>query len=55
MADQELVLHLDEQTQARIGTIAACWGLAPEEVIRLLVEQAIDQGVDRMLFEEEEG
>ena len=51
MPDQEIVLRLDAEAAARIGTLAALSGLTKEELVRLLLEQAITEGVDQMLFD----
>ncbi len=51
MADQEMSIVIDADTKARIGAIAALSGLPEQEVTRLLLEQAISDGVDRMIFD----
>ena len=51
MADQEMLIMLDDDTKARIGAVASLSGMSEDEVVRLLLEQAISEGVDRMIFD----
>lgn len=52
MAEQEVVLRLDRDSESLLGAAAARYGLPVEEFARLLLERALDEGVDRILSEE---
>ena len=51
MSDQEVSIMLDTEMKARIGAVASLSGMSEDEVVRLLLEQALSDGVDRMLFD----
>lgn len=46
---EDVTVHLDRHTRDHLGTVADLSGLALEEVARLLLEQAISEGIDRMI------
>lgn len=54
MQEQELVIGLDRDLKARLEALAAEHGVTLEEMMRMILHEAINQGIDRAVFGERE-
>lgn len=54
MQEQEITIRLDRDSKARLEALAAAHGATLEEMMRMILHESINQGIDRVVFGERE-